>query len=179
MTSCNLKIWWNKCNLRQLWKRHSYPTLSCLCSQTLVESASCLLTFVGFGLLFCCCCWFGLKKNYPLFVQLRAFGKSSASLTFNLEKKCQRKVSGDKHSDETEDKWGNYSRKCINLKSGTKMACALHIVLFFLLLLLKPLRNPAETPVGFGADLPLPTQWRISTAPKEWRHLVSRPHLVT
>lgn len=37
--------------------------------------------------------------------------------------------------------------KCINLKSDMKVACALHIVLSFLLVILKPIRNPAEVPV--------------------------------
>ena len=134
VTDCNKKIWWNNCSLRhQPWKRHSHPASS-LCSEALCTR--CKLP---------CICVF--KQNYPQFVWLRAFSEFCTGLTFNLKEKGQGKVSGDKHGDETEDKWGHYSRKCINLKSDMKVACALHIALSFLLVLLKAMRNPAEVPV--------------------------------
>lgn len=85
-----------------------------------------------------------LKQNCPQFVWLRAHGRSCTGVTFNLEGKGRGKVSGDKHGDKTEDRWGQYSRKCVNLTSVRKVACALHVELSFSLLLLKPMRNPAE-----------------------------------
>lgn len=155
MTDCNKKIWWNKCSLRQQpWKRHSLATVSSLCSQALCTR--CELPYI---------CFF--KQNNPRFVWLRAFCKFCTGLTFNLEEKGQQKVSGDRDDNETEDRWGHYSRKCINLKSDMKVAWALHTAFFFLLVLLKPLRNPAEVPMRSGLEQTLCSQ-PSGEFPQQW-----------